>query len=125
MPAIDPKKLKRLKIKELLAPFAITRGISNAQLGDLVERAMEDSRFDLSASSDEFADHFMNEFEAKEWAYELERSGKAPHLFSVVTPDPATGTKTFGGFTEEELSRMPPEQRLAIANRVEFDRAKR
>ena len=61
MPAVDPKVLKRLKIKDLLAPFAMSRGLSSAQLSDLVARATEDKRFDLSASSDEFADYHLDE----------------------------------------------------------------
>jgi hypothetical protein len=31
--------------------------------------------------------------------------------------------KTFGGYTEAELAEMTPEQRLRIANSVEFERA--
>ena len=122
MPAVDPKVLKRLKVKDLLAPFAMSRGLSSAQLSDLVARATEDKRFDLSASSDEFADYHLDETQARAWAEELEQSGKAGHLFSVP-PAPASGKKTFGGFTEAELAQMPPEQRLAIANQLEFNRA--
>lgn len=65
MSAVDPKVLKKLKIKDLLVPFAMDRRLSSAQLGDLVARAMEDKRFDLSVSSDEFADYFMDEAQAK------------------------------------------------------------
>ena len=100
----------------------MSRGLSSAQLSDLVARATEDKRFDLSASSDEFADYHLDEAQALAWAEELEQSGKAGHLFSVP-PAPASGKKTFGGFTEAELAQMPPEQRLAIANQLEFNRA--
>lgn len=120
--AVDPKILKRLKIKDLLAPFAISRGLSNAQLSDLVARATEDKRFDLSAFSDEFADYYMDGVQARAWAEELEQSGRAGHLFSV-SPPPANASKTFGGFTEAELAQMPPKQRLGIAKQLEFDRA--
>ena len=123
MPAIDPIKLKRLKISHLLTPFAMKRGLTAAQLGDLVERAMADSRFDLSAASDEFANFTVDEDDARYWAEELERAGNASHLFSVAAKEPKTEAKTVGGYTEEELSKMPPEARLAIANRVEFERA--
>ena len=123
MPAIDPVKLKRLKISHLLIPFAMKRGLTAAQLGDLVERAMADSRFDLSAASDEFANFTVDEDDARYWAEELERAGTASHLFAVAAKEPKTEAKTVGGYTEEELSKMPPETRLAIANRVEFERA--
>jgi hypothetical protein len=122
MPAVDPKVLKKLKIKDLLVPFAMARRLSSAQLSDLVARAMEDKRFDLSVSCDEFDDLLMDEAQAKTWAEELEESGTASHLFTVEAP--TDDRKTFGGFTEEELSRMSPEQRLAVANKVEFERAR-
>ena len=55
MPAVNPKKLKRLLVAELLLPFAMKRRLTSGQLEDLVHRAMADKRFDLSASSDDFA----------------------------------------------------------------------
>ena len=66
MPAVSPKKLKRLMITELLVSFAMKRRLSAAQLADLVERGMTDTRFDLSATSDDFADYHMDEAEAAE-----------------------------------------------------------
>ena len=36
MPAVDPKKLQRLMITELLVPFAMKRRLAGAQLADLV-----------------------------------------------------------------------------------------
>jgi hypothetical protein len=123
MPAIDPIKLKRLKISHLLMPFAMKRGLTSAQLGDLVERAMADTRFDLDAATDEFSNFLIDEDDARFWAEDLERLGTAPHLFSVAGTNPKPNAKTVGGYTEAELSKMPPEQRLAIANRVEFERA--
>ena len=46
----------------------MSRGLSSAQLSDLVARATEDKRFDLSASSDEFADYHLDEAQARAWA---------------------------------------------------------
>ena len=92
---------------------------------DLVQRGMLDARFDLSATSDEFADYHLNEAEAGEWADELDRSGKAPHLF---TPDPRLQPKPeekYGGYTAEQFEAMSGEQQLAVANRVEYERAKK
>ncbi len=37
MPAVDPKKLKRLLITQLMTPFAMQRRLSAGQMGDLVE----------------------------------------------------------------------------------------
>jgi hypothetical protein len=125
MPAVDPKKLKRLMVNELLVPYAVKRRLSGAQLADLVQRGMSDARFDLSATSDEFADYHLNEAEAAEWADELDRSGKAPHLF---TPDPRLQPKPeekYGGYTAEQFEAMSAEQQLAVANRVEYERAKK
>ena len=125
MPAVDPKKLKRLMVNELLVPYAVKRRLSGAQLADLVQRGMSDARFDLSATSDEFADYHLNEAEAAEWADELDRSGKAPHLF---TPDPRLQPKPeekYGGYTAEQFEAMSGEQQLAVANRVEYERAKK
>ena len=82
---------------------------------------MRDKRFDLSAASDDFAG-YMNVDEAAEWAAELERSGKAPHLFASQASDVATAEKKFGGYTEEELEKMSPQQVLRIANEVEFEK---
>ena len=124
MPAVDPQKLKRLMILELLAPFAMKRGLCNAQLGDLVFRAMQDKRFDLSASSDTFVNFLLDEAEATNWAEELERSRKAPHLFTMDAVDAVKPEETFGGYTAAELDRMSPQDRLVIANRVEYQRAK-
>jgi hypothetical protein len=121
MPAVDPKKLKRLLITELLTPFAMRRRLSAGQLGDLVERAMRDTRFDLSAASDDFAG-FMNEREAADWAQELERSNKATHLFTAQETEQSADQKRFGGYTEEELEQMSPQQVLRIANEVEFEK---
>jgi hypothetical protein len=123
MPAVDPKKLKRLMITDVLAPYAMRRGLSRGQLDDLVQRAMEDKRFDLCASSDEFADHFMDEAQATDWAQEFERSNKAPHIFP--TSQAAKSEENFGGYPISELEKMKPEQRLAIANKVERERAKK
>jgi hypothetical protein len=123
MPAIDPIKLKRLKIAYLLIPFAMKRGLSPAQLNDLAERAMADSRFDLNAANDEFANFMVDEDDARFWAEDLERAGTAPHLFTGAGKEQKRETKTFGGYTEAELAAMTPENRLRIANRVEFERA--
>jgi hypothetical protein len=123
MPAIDPTKLKRLKISHLLVPFAMKRGLTPAQLGDLVERAMADNRFDLDGATDEFSNFLIDEDDARFWAEDLEKLGTAPHLFSVVGKEAKPEAKTIGGYTEAELAKMPPEARLAIANRVEFERA--
>jgi len=81
MPAVNPKKLKRLLVAELLTPFAMKRQLTSGQLEDLVHRAMQDKRFDLSASSDDFV-HYMNVEQATDWATEFERGGSAPHIFS-------------------------------------------
>ena len=60
------------------------RRLSEAQFADLIRHAVANERFDLSASSDRFANDFMDEFEATYWAEEYERSGKAPHLFTEL-----------------------------------------
>jgi hypothetical protein len=117
MPAVDPKKLKRLMTLELLLPFALKRKLSGGQLGDLVRRAMLDRRFDLSAHCDEFAG-YMDASEASDWAAEFERSGVAPHVFDVPERAEEASTKS-------ALPILSPEQRLAIANRIEFERAKK
>ncbi|MBC7988876.1 MAG: hypothetical protein H7Y19_04765, partial [Luteimonas sp.] len=57
-----------MKISHLLVPFAMKRGLSPAQLNDLVERAMADSRFDLNAANDEFATFTVDENDARFWA---------------------------------------------------------
>jgi hypothetical protein len=123
MPAIDPIKLKRLKISQLLIPFAMKSGLSPAQLNDLVERAMADTRFDLNGANDEFANFLVDENDARFWAEDLESAGTAPHLFPVAEKEHKRDSEKFGGYTEAEFLKLPPEQRLAIANRVEFERA--
>ena len=55
---------------------------------------------------------------------ELERSRKAPHLFTMDAVDAVKPEETFGGYTAAELDRMSPQDRLVIANRVEYQRAK-
>jgi hypothetical protein len=125
MPAVDPTKLKRLMATTLLLPYAMKRRLSPTQLSDLVRRAVTDKKFDLSATSDEFADYHLDEAEAAEWADELDRSGKAPHLF---TPDPRLQPKPeekYGGYTAEQFDAMSPDQQLAVANRVAYERAKK
>ena len=82
MPAVNNGTLKKLLITQLLVSFALKRRLSLAQLEDLVERAMTDPRFDLTASSEKFADPGMTAAEAANWAEAVERSGKAAHLFS-------------------------------------------
>ena len=114
MPAVDPKKLKRLMVTELLVPFAMERRLSGGQLADIVARATRDKRFDLSASSDEFAG-FMNEDEAKDWVTEFERAGTAPHLFAGEAQEPEG---MVDGLKQSEFLKLPPEQRLAIANKI-------
>ena len=125
MPAVDPLKLKNLMATNLLIPYAMKRRLSPTQLSDLARRAVADKKFDLSATSDEFADYSLDEAEAAEWADELERSGRAPHLF---TPDPRFQPKPeerYGGYTAEQFEAMSPDQQLAVANRVEYERAKK
>ena len=124
MPAINPQRLKELLIKDLLTPFAMKRRLSYAQLNDLVRRALTDKVFDLSASADEFANPFLDEVETTYWLENLERSGKAAHLFATDGSDAAMPEETYGGFTAAELQKLPPEKRLALANRMEEDRAK-
>lgn len=116
MPAVCPKKLKRLLVNEMLTPFALKRRLSGGQLADLTERAMRDKRFDLSASSDEFAG-LMDEDQAADWAVEFERGGSAPHLFSGDA-DEESNEEMYGGVKKSDFLKMAPEQRLAIANRV-------
>jgi hypothetical protein len=124
MPAINPQRLKELLIKDLLTSFAMKRRLSYAQLNDLVRRALADKVFDLSASADEFANPYLDEVEATYWASTLELSGKASHLFTTDASDAGTPEETYGGYTAEQLANMPPQDRLAIANRVEAERAK-
>jgi hypothetical protein len=123
MPAINPQRLKELLIKDLLTSFAMKRRLSYAQLNDLVRRAMADKVFDLSASADEFANPFLDEVETTYWLENLERSGRAAHLFTADGPDAAPPEETYGGYTAAELQKLPPEKRLALANRMEEDRA--
>jgi len=123
MPAIDPIKLKRLKISALLVPFAMKRGLSPAQLNDLTERAMADDRFDLNAANDEFANFLVDEDDARYWAEALEGSGVAAHLFTTADKKQKSEENTFGGYTQAELAEMTCEQRLRVANQVEFERA--
>jgi hypothetical protein len=119
MPAIDPKKLKELMVTELLIPFVMRRRLSEAQLADLIRRATADERFDLSASSDRFSNDFMDKFEASFWAEELERSGKAAHLFTSLASDSPTPEERYGGV---DISDLPPEVRLQIANAASEER---
>src|ERR1700674_3473467 len=108
MPAISPQRLKELLIKDLLTSFAMKRRLSYAQLNDLVRRALTDKVFDLSASADEFANPFLDEVETTYWLENLERSGKAAHLFTTDGPDAAPPEETYGGYTAEQLANMPP-----------------
>jgi hypothetical protein len=125
MPAVDPKKLKRLMISELLAPFAMKRRLCDAQLSDLVHRAMEDKRFDLSVSSDTFVNFTLDEAEAANWAQELERSNTASHLFSSVERNDGAPQEMIGGMPMSDFLKLPPETRLAISNREDIERAKK
>lgn len=118
MPVSDSKKLKRLMVKELLMPFAMKRGLTSAQLDDLVHRDIAHQRFDLSASTNNFA-HHMNEREATDWAAEFERLGSAPHIFPNDAQRGPAPEQEFGGIKMSELLKMPAEQRLRIANQVE------
>jgi hypothetical protein len=108
-------------ILELLISFAMKRRLSSAQLDDLVRRALADKN--LSASADEFADPFLDEVEVTYWAEALERSGTAEHLFTTDASDAVKPEETYGGYTAEQLANMPPQDRLAIANRMEAERA--
>ena len=119
MPVVDPKKLKELMVSELLVPFAIRRRLSEAQLADLVRRAIADERFDLAASADRFANDFMDRFEATHWVEELERSGKAAHLFTKLAPDSKTPEGTYAGI---DVNNLSPEVRLQIANAASEER---
>src|ERR1700694_4755132 len=123
MPAINPQRLKELLIKDLLTSFAMKRRLSYAQLNDLVRRAMADKVFDLSASADEFANPFLDEVETTYWLENLERRGRAATLFLTDVPEAGMPEETYGGYTAAELQKLPPEKRLALANRMEEDRA--
>ena len=121
MPAVNPKKLQRLMITELLVPFAMKRRLAGAQLADLVQRAVADKRFNLSASSDEFS-ALMNEDEAEDWAIEFERSNTAPHLFSA---NEQRLEEMYGNLRKSDFDQLPPEQRLAIVNQIEYERTQK
>ena len=116
MPAVNPNKLKRLMTMELLLPFALKRRLSAAQLEDLVHRAAADKRFDLSAYNDEFAG-YMSADEASDWASEVERTGKAPHLFDVEGTA-SRPEQTFGNIPLSEVEEISAEERLRLANEV-------
>ncbi len=120
MPVVDPKKLKRLMVTEMLVPFAMKRRLSGGQLADLAERAMRDKRFDLSASSDDFA-ALMNEDEATDWAIEFERAGTAPHLFNTQSHDTSNSEEMFGDVPMSQVEEMSAEARLRLANEVEAE----
>ena len=124
MPAVNPKKLKRLMVTELLVPFAMKRRLAGAQLADLVQRAVADKRFNLSASSDEFS-ALMNEDEAEDWAIEFERSNTAPHLFSANEQNRSTLEEMYGGMKKSDFDQLPPEQRLAIFNQWDYERTQK
>ena len=115
MPAVSPTKLKRLLTMEMLLPFALKRRLSAAQLEDLVHRAAADKRFDLSAYNDEFAG-YMSADEASDWDSEVERTGKAPHLFDAEAA--SRPEQMFGDVPLSEVEEMSPEARLQLANEV-------
>jgi hypothetical protein len=106
-----PVALKFTKIPVTVGTVG-KRRLSGSQLDDLVHRAMTDKRFDLSAASDEFVDYFLDEAEAAGWAEELERSNKA-HLFNASALETAKPEQKFGGLTQAELEKMPPQQVLS------------
>jgi hypothetical protein len=54
----------------------------------------------------------------------MERSGTAARLFTTDAADAVKPEKTYGGYTAAELEKMSPQDRLAVANRVEAERAK-
>jgi len=112
MPSVNPATLKRLLIMEALLPFALKRRLSAAQLGDLVHRATSDRRFDVSATSNTFAG-LMNEAEASDWAFEFERAGTAPHIFSSSE---AGQVEMIFGMPKTEFEKQRPEVRLQLAN---------
>ena len=85
---------------------------------------MSDKRFDLSASSDEFANYYLDEAEAADWAAEFERSKIAPHLFPIEGQEQKP-EEMYGGVKMSDFLKMPAEQRLATANRLEAERAKK
>ena len=116
MPAVNPNKLKRLMTMELLLPFALKHKLSSSQLEDLVHRAAADKRFDLSAYSDEFAG-FMDQDQASDWAAELERTGKAAHLFNAEGTA-SRSAQMFGNLPLSEVEEMSAEARLRLANEV-------
>ena len=84
---------------------------------------MADSRFDLLGADNEFANLLVDENDARFWAEDLESAGTAPHLFPASEKERKRDLDKFGGYTEAEFLKLPPEQRLAIANRLEFERA--
>jgi hypothetical protein len=98
-----PVALKFTKIPVTVGTVG-KRRLSGSQLDDLVHRAMTDKRFDLSAASDEA--------EAAGRAEELERSNKA-HLFNASALETAKPEQKFGGLTQAELEKMPPQQVLS------------
>jgi hypothetical protein len=64
----------------------------------------------------------MDETNGADWPQEFESSNKAPHIFPTSAPQNAKAQDKFGGFTHAELEKMPAEQRLSVANRVEFEK---
>ena len=60
----------------------------------------------------------MSAAEARDWAIELERSGKASHVFTALGQDASKSEKTFGNVSLGEIEKMSPEARLQLANRV-------
>lgn len=117
MPAVDPTRLKRLMIAELLTPYAIKQRLSAGQLADLVHRATAEKRFELS-SSGEFSDYSVDETDAADWADELKRSGSAPHLFAS---DGSALEPMYGGMKKSDFDALTPEQQLSIVNRLAFE----
>ena len=115
----SPGKSRPIRNSDPIEPARQDQGVLFR--GSLIHRAMDDKRFDLSASSDDFA-HFMHVGEASDWATEFEKKGTAPHVFATQSPKGDAANDAYGGLTQPEFQKLPAEERLKIANRVEAKR---
>lgn len=109
----ERRALKNAFIAEAL-PQLLTLGVSAAQISDIADRALATGNVYMSSTG------ATEGFTPSMIIGDLKEDPSARHLFAPAEDDAPKAQHNDLGIPAADLAKMPPEKRLALANRQNF-----
>lgn len=119
MSAIDFDEYKRLKILAAILPAALKRGMAFPAIEDLANRGLNDGSF-LIGTTGELLGLPPSDF-VDQWSQKPE----AAHLFQNTDAADKSEGETVCGMPREKFDKLKPEQKLALANKMQSEGKRR